>query len=161
VDPVMQSTSGATLMEASALGALLELLPLATLVTPNLREAEVLTGRRLSDAGSMADAARHLVRLGAQAALVTGGHLPGDAIDVLCHANGIVELRAPRIDISRTHGTGCALSAAITAGLALGRDVEAAVRTAKHWLRRALESATPVGHGATPPNHLVGLRRDE
>jgi hydroxymethylpyrimidine/phosphomethylpyrimidine kinase len=161
VDPVMQSTSGAVLMESSALGALRELLPLATLVTPNLSEAEALTGQRVSDAGSMADAARRFVQLGARAALVTGGHLPGDAIDVLYHANRIVELRAPRIDVAHTHGTGCALSAAIAAGLALGRDVEAAVRTAKQWLTRALESATAVGHGATPPNHLVTLRRDE
>jgi hydroxymethylpyrimidine/phosphomethylpyrimidine kinase len=161
VDPVMQSTSGAALMEPSALGALRELLPFAALVTPNLSEAEVLTGLRVSDAGSMADAARRLVQLGARAALVTGGHLPGDAIDVLCHTHRIVELRAPRIAVPRTHGTGCALSAAIAAGLALGHDLEAAVRTAKHWLTRALETATRVGHGATPPNHLVALRRDE
>jgi hydroxymethylpyrimidine/phosphomethylpyrimidine kinase len=161
VDPVMHSTSGATLMAASALGALRELLPLAALVTPNLHEAEVLTGCRVTDAGGMAEAARRLVQLGARAALVTGGHLTGDAIDVLYHANRIVEVRAPRVGITRTHGTGCALSAAITSGLALGRDVEAAVRTAKHWLTRALESATAVGHGATPPNHLVALRRDD
>lgn len=161
VDPVMQSTSGTALMEPSALGALQELLPFATLVTPNLREAEILTGSPVSDAGSMAEAARRLVQLGAHAALVTGGHLPGDAIDVLCHAKRIVELRAPRIDVPRTHGTGCALSAAIAAGLALGRDVESAVGAAKHWLTRALEGAIAVGHGATPPNHLVAPRRDE
>ncbi len=161
VDPVMQSTSGVTLMASSALGALRELLPLAALVTPNLREAEILTGCRVSDAAGMAEAARRLVGLGARAALVTGGHLPGDAIDVLYHGKRIVELRAPRVDIAETHGTGCALSAAIASGLALGRDLEAAVRTAKHWLTRALESAAPVGHGATPPNHLVAIRREE
>lgn len=162
VDPVMTSTSGATLMHAAAIDVLRErLLPFASLVTPNLREAEILTGQQISDVGGMAQAARALVALGARAALVTGGHLAGDAIDVLYYGRRIVELRAPRIEIGRTHGTGCALSAAITAGLALGRDVEGAVRAAKTWVTRALESAAPVGHGATPPNHLVAIRRDD
>jgi hydroxymethylpyrimidine/phosphomethylpyrimidine kinase len=162
VDPVMMSTSGAVLMHPTAVDVLRdELLPLASLVTPNVREAEILTGRGVSDVGGMADAARKLVALGARAALVTGGHLPGDAIDVLYSGNRIVELRGPRIAIETTHGTGCALSAAITAGLALGRDLEGAVRTAKSWLTRALESAAPVGHGAIPPNHLVAIRHED
>jgi hydroxymethylpyrimidine/phosphomethylpyrimidine kinase len=162
VDPVMMSTSGTTLMHAAAVEVLRqELLPLAAVVTPNLHEAEILTGRQVSDVAGMTEAARELVALGARAALVTGGHLPGDAIDVLYAGKRIVELRAPRVEIGKTHGTGCALSAAIVAGLALGRDVEAAVRTAKAWLTRALESAVPVGHGAMPPNHLVALRREE
>jgi hydroxymethylpyrimidine/phosphomethylpyrimidine kinase len=162
VDPVMMSTSGTTLMHATAVDVLrAELLPLASVVTPNVREAEILTGRKVSDVGGMAEAARELVALGARAALVTGGHLPGDAIDVLYSGKRIVELRAPRIAIERTHGTGCALSAAITAELALGRDIEDAVRTAKSWMTRALESAAPVGHGATPPNHLIAIRRED
>jgi hydroxymethylpyrimidine/phosphomethylpyrimidine kinase len=161
VDPVMVATSGVTLTSPAAIEVLrAELLPLAALVTPNLREAEVLTGRSVTDVAGMVDAARALVGLGARAALVTGGHLPGDAIDVLFDGRRIVELRAPRVAIARTHGTGCAVSAAIVAGLALGRDLEAAVRTAKAWMTRALEAAAPVGHGATPPNHLVALRRD-
>jgi hydroxymethylpyrimidine/phosphomethylpyrimidine kinase len=161
VDPVMMSTSGAVLMPATAVDILRdELLPLASLVTPNVREAEVLTGLTVSDVGGMAEAARELVALGARAALVTGGHLPGDAIDVLYCGSRIVELRSPRVPIEQTHGTGCALSAAIAAGLALGRDLEGTVRTAKSWLTRALESAAPVGHGATPPNHLLAVRRE-
>ena len=162
VDPVMISTSGAALMDATAVDVLRdELLPLASLVTPNVHEAESLTGMRVSDVATMAEAARALVALGAQAALVKGGHLTGDAVDVLCSANRIVELRGPRIAIGQTHGTGCALSAAVVAGLALGRNLEDAVRMAKSWLTRALESAVRLGHGATPPNHLFAIRRED
>lgn len=151
VDPVLVSTSGASLLEASATAVLrAELLPLATLVTPNLREAEALLGRPVTDLAAMGAAARALVDLGARAALVTGGHLAGDAIDVLWDGHQLREFAAPRVETRHTHGTGCVLSAAITACLALGQDVPTAIETAKRHVTHALASAPGLGRGAGP-----------
>ena len=145
VDPVMVATSGDPLLEPAGIAALRErLLPLATLVTPNLREAEVLTGRAVTTVAEMREAARALVALGARAALVKGGHLAGDAVDVLYDGRGFRELGAPRREGRRLHGTGCVLSAAITAGLARGNDLAEAVAEAKRHVTRAIEAA-PAG----------------
>jgi hydroxymethylpyrimidine/phosphomethylpyrimidine kinase len=139
VDPVMVATSGAVLLVPAAVDVLrARLLPLATLVTPNLHEAEVLTGRPVVTLADMRDAARALVGLGARAALVTGGHLPGEARDVLHDGTTLHELAAPRVPVERAHGTGCVLSAAITAGLAHGRDLATAVADAKRAVTDAL-----------------------
>jgi len=151
VDPVLVASTGAALLEAGGVDVLRAvLLPLAALVTPNLHEAEVLTGRAVRDPAAMRDAARALVDLGARAALVTGGHLPGDALDVLYDGRTLHEFSAPRIGTGSPHGTGCALSAAVTASLARGDDLLAAVTAAKRWVVRAIEAAPPVGHGARP-----------
>jgi hydroxymethylpyrimidine/phosphomethylpyrimidine kinase len=156
VDPVLRASSGAVLLEPAALPLLrTRLLPLATLVTPNLDEAGALTGRRVTDLPSMRDAARALVDLGARAALVTGGHLPGDPVDVFHDGHDVHELPGARIGTGSRHGTGCTLSAAITAGLARGEELEAAVRSAKDWLARALRTAPAIGHGPGPVDHLV------
>jgi hydroxymethylpyrimidine/phosphomethylpyrimidine kinase len=157
VDPVMVATSGDALLAPDALGVLrARLLPLATLVTPNLHEAEVLTGRRVRTPAEMREAARALVDLGAGAALVTGGHLAGPAVDVLLDGSTVHELPAPRVAGARPwHGAGCTLSAAVTAGLALGRDLEAAVAAAKGYVTRALRAAPAIGHGARPLDHRV------
>ena len=158
VDPVLVATSGDALLEPSAIAHLRDrLLPLATLVTPNLHEAAVLTGRPVAVAEDMRAAARALVGLGARAALVKGGHLTsGPALDVLYDGHEVHELAATRVPTPRPiHGAGCALSAAITAGLARGLTLQAAVTAAKRWVTRALETAVAVGHGALPPNHLV------
>jgi len=158
VDPVLAATSGDTLLEPSAIAHLRDqLLPLATLVTPNLREAAVLTGRPVAVLEDMRAAARALVGLGARAALVKGGHLTsGPAVDVLYDGHEVHELAAARVPTPRPiHGAGCALSAAITAGLARGLTLHVAVAAAKRWVTRALETAAAVGHGALPPNHLV------
>ena len=157
VDPVMVSTSGDVLLDPAGMASLRDrLLPLATLVTPNLHEAEVLTGRPVRQLADMREAARALVGLGARAALVTGGHLPGDAIDVLHDGHGLHELAASRVPASGVHGTGCALSAAITAELALGCAPADAIATAKRFVTGAIARARPVGHGA----RLLDLCRD-
>jgi hydroxymethylpyrimidine/phosphomethylpyrimidine kinase len=155
VDPVIVATSGDALLEPAGVAALRErLLPLATLVTPNLHEAEALTGIPVGSVAEMRAAARALVALGARAALVTGGHLVGDAVDVLYDGSEVRELAAPRVATGRTHGTGCALSAAITAGLARGQPLGEAVAAAKRWITRALETAPAIGAGGRPVDHL-------
>jgi hydroxymethylpyrimidine/phosphomethylpyrimidine kinase len=163
VDPVMVATSGDVLLEPAAVACLRErILPLATLVTPNLREAEVLTGRPVTNAAQMRDAARALIDLGARAALVKGGHLAGSkAVDLLYDGRDFQEFAAPRIATRSTHGTGCTLSAAITAALARGCALETAVAAAKRYVTRAIETAPGIGHGAGPLNHFApvdGLR---
>jgi hydroxymethylpyrimidine/phosphomethylpyrimidine kinase len=150
VDPVVVATSGDALLEPGAIDVLrARLLPLATLVTPNLREAEALTGRAVGSAAEMRDAARILVDLGARAALVKGGHLAGEALDVLYDGRTFRELGTPRIAGGSVHGTGCALSAAIAAGLACGDDLDEAVAAAKEYVTRAIAEASPMGRGAS------------
>jgi hydroxymethylpyrimidine/phosphomethylpyrimidine kinase len=158
VDPVMVASSGDELLDAAGVAALrARLLPIATLVTPNLREAEALTGRSVASLDEMRNAAVALVDLGARAALVKGGHLrDGErAVDVFYDGERVREYVAPRVSGRATHGTGCTLSAAITAGLAQGRDMGAAIANAKRFVTRALGSAEPIGRGAWPLNHLV------
>ena len=156
VDPVMVASSGAVLLEPSAVGVLrTRLLPLATLVTPNLHEAEVLTGLRITDVAGMREAARALVALGARAAVVTGGHLAGDAVDVLHDGQVVRELRGARVAGGSRHGTGCAFSAAVTAGLARGIALPDAVEAAKRWVARGIAGAPAIGHGAPPVDHLA------
>jgi hydroxymethylpyrimidine/phosphomethylpyrimidine kinase len=155
VDPVIVATSGDTLLEPEAIAAVRErLLPLATLVTPNLHEAEVLIGRPVRDPAEMRAAACALIELGAKAALVTGGHLVGDALDVLHDGRSVHDFSAPRI-AAITHGTGCTLSAAITAGLACGWELPTAVAAAKDHVTRAIATAAAIGRGARPVNHLA------
>jgi hydroxymethylpyrimidine/phosphomethylpyrimidine kinase len=156
VDPVLVATSGDALTAPSALAAIRDrLLPIARIVTPNLAEAEALTGRRAADVAGMRDAAAALLALGARAVLVKGGHLADRACDVLATADGIVELDAPRVAVGPVHGTGCTLSAAIAAELALGRALPDAVRAAKDWVARALGSALAVGRGSRVLDHRV------
>lgn len=157
VDPVSVATSGDPLLEeAGARLIATRLLPLATLVTPNLGEAEVLTGRRVADRAGMAEAARALVKMGARAALVKGGHLnAGEALDVLFDGKSVTELWAPRAPLGPLHGAGCTLSAAITAMLARGFELGEAVARAKDYVTRALVSAPALGAGARALNHLV------
>jgi hydroxymethylpyrimidine/phosphomethylpyrimidine kinase len=157
VDPVMVSTSGHRLLTLEAEEVVREsLLPLAAVVTPNLDEAAILTGRAVHDAASMERAGETLLSFGAGAALVKGGHLTGDELtDVLVTPGGIRHFTRPRLATSSTHGTGCTLSAAITAGLALGRDLEAAVDAALDYVHRAIAGAPGLGGGHGPLNHMV------
>jgi hydroxymethylpyrimidine/phosphomethylpyrimidine kinase len=156
VDPVMVSTSGDALLEPEATACLREqIIPLATLLTPNLREAEVLTGRPVTNPAQMRDAARALLDTGAHAVLVKGGHLSGDAIDVLYDGREFREYSAPQIVTRNTHGTGCTLSAAITACLARGFSLDEAVAAAKRYVTRAISTAPGIGHGAGPVNHFA------
>jgi hydroxymethylpyrimidine/phosphomethylpyrimidine kinase len=155
VDPVMLATSGARLMDEAALGVLrARVMPLAMLVTPNVAEAEILTGLRIRTAADLALAARRLVELGARAALVKGGHLDGPATDVFWDGSTLLELVADRQPGRHTHGTGCTLSAAITARLALGDDLPDAVRQAKAYVTKAIAQAPALGHGHGPVQHF-------
>lgn len=149
VDPVMVATSGDSLTDSDAVNTVRDsLIPLATLVTPNLDEAQILLGRRIETEGDMRTAARDIVQqLGACAALVKGGHTGEAEIhDVLYDGNWLV-IQHERVASDSTHGTGCALSAAITAQLAVGRDLRDSVRGAIDWIVRAIKSA-PIGIGA-------------
>jgi hydroxymethylpyrimidine/phosphomethylpyrimidine kinase len=159
VDPVMVAKGGDRLLDPAAERAYVDVLfPRALLVTPNLMEAGALLGRTVADIAQMRDAARDLKALGPRAALVKGGHLPGNAVDVLCDEEGLLELRAPRIDTKNTHGTGCTYSAAIAARLALGSSLREAVRGAKHYVTEAIRRSYAVGRGHGPLDHLHPLR---
>ena len=157
VDPVMVATSGARLLTTEAEEVVREdLLPLALLVTPNLEEAAILTGRVVHDPATMERAGATLMRFGAGAVLIKGGHLPsGDITDILVTPAGIRHFTHPRIETTSTHGTGCTLSAAITAGLALGRPLEEAVADGLDFVRRAILAAPNLGAGHGPLNHSV------
>ena len=157
VDPVMVAASNDVLLTPDAVEAMRDLmLPLATVLTPNVREAEILTGITVNDVGAMHLAARSMVDMGARAVLVKGGRL-GDtnSVDVLCHGNNLQEFSVPRVAVRRAHGTGCTLSAAIAAALTRGAILSDAVQIAKRYVTRALVTAESVGHGATPLNHLI------
>jgi hydroxymethylpyrimidine/phosphomethylpyrimidine kinase len=156
VDPVMVAAGGDVLLRPDAVELMGRvMLPLAAVVTPNLREASLLLGRPVESAAAMRDAARELVAIGARAALVTGGELAGDALDVLYDGRSFHELRAPRVSVGRVHGAGCTLSAAITACLARGESLLDAVAKAKRYVTEALANAPALGSGARPLNHSV------
>jgi hydroxymethylpyrimidine/phosphomethylpyrimidine kinase len=157
VDPVMVATSGHRLLTTEAEDVIREsLVPLAALVTPNLDEAAMLTGRVVYDVPTMERAAYTLIRFGAGAALVKGGHLQGDMVtDVLVTRDSVRRFSRPRLDTPSTHGTGCTLSAAITAGLALGRPLETAVADALDFVHRAMAAAPGLGGGHGPLDHTV------
>lgn len=157
LDPVMVATSGDRLLDAGAERAILErLLPLAAVVTPNLDEAALLTGGVVATVEQMEHAARTLVAGGARAALVKGGHLSGtEVVDLLYDGLDVHTYRRERIATRSTHGTGCTLSAAITAGLARGADLQAAVESGLDYVHRAIAAAPGLGRGNGPLNHLV------
>ncbi|MEO8226275.1 MAG: bifunctional hydroxymethylpyrimidine kinase/phosphomethylpyrimidine kinase [Gemmatimonadota bacterium] len=157
LDPVMVATSGDRLLTPDAISLVRDLLvPLATVVTPNLDEAELLVGHPVRNPEAMAAAGQALVRLGAGAALVKGGHLDSASLlDVLVTPGGTETFRHARVVTTSTHGTGCTLSAALTAGLALGRSLETAVRDALQFVHDAIVAAPGLGGGHGPLNHTV------
>jgi hydroxymethylpyrimidine/phosphomethylpyrimidine kinase len=159
VDPVMVAKGGDRLLDRDAEQAYVErLLPLATVLTPNLSETEALLLRPVRTLDDMKAAARELHRRGVRAVVVKGGHLPGDAIDVFFDGTRIEELRAPRVDTANTHGTGCTFASAIAARLGLGDELLEAVRGAKAYLTEAIRRSYSVGHGHGPVDHLHPLR---
>jgi hydroxymethylpyrimidine/phosphomethylpyrimidine kinase len=162
VDPVMVAQSGASLLAEDARAAVRDvLLPLATVVTPNAPEAAALLGMEVESEAAMREAARRLVDLGAGAALIKGGHLAGsESVDVLHDGHALHELRAPRLAMRNTHGTGCILAAAITAGLGGGLDLLAAVQRGKRFVTAAIRGGLPLGRGAGPANPLAWLDGD-
>ncbi len=155
LDPVMVAASGDALLDPDAVGSLRSaLLPLASLVTPNLDEAAILADMPVRDETDMREAARRLVDDGCRAVLIKGGHLDGDeVVDILFDGVGWRDWRAARFPVGNAHGTGCTLSAAITAGLALGQTLEEAVDRALSYTRRAIATAPGLGAGSTPLNH--------
>ncbi len=156
LDPVMVATSGDRLLDQDAEQALRHaLLPLATVVTPNLHEAGILTDRPVRSLADMGQAARLLVQRGAGAALVKGGHLEGDAVDLLWDGRQETVWRRPRIDTRHTHGTGCTLSAAIAAALAGGATLLDATARAIRYIGRAIERAPGLGAGHGPVDHFA------
>ncbi len=158
VDPVMVSKHGARLMQPEAEAVLRnELLPQAFLLTPNIPEAEALTGQKILYEKDMARAGEHLLKLGCQAVLVKGGHKEGEPTDVLVSSNFIERLPGKRVLTRHTHGTGCTYSAAITACLALGNELLPAVKRAKQFVQSAIENAPQLGQGHGPLNHFVDL----
>jgi hydroxymethylpyrimidine kinase/phosphomethylpyrimidine kinase len=156
VDPVVRSTSGYDLIDGDALNALVtELIPLARVLTPNIPEAERLTGLRVTDEASMRRAALKLREMGARAVLIKGGHLEGEALDVLDDAGSVTLFRSERIVTNNTHGTGCTLAAAIAACLAHGGSLKDSIATAKHFVTEAIARAPHLGHGHGPVNQMI------
>ncbi|MFN4003660.1 MAG: bifunctional hydroxymethylpyrimidine kinase/phosphomethylpyrimidine kinase [Hylemonella sp.] len=158
LDPVMVATSGDRLIAEETVAVLVrELFPLAAVITPNLDEAALLLGHPIADAAALEPAARELQALGAAGVLLKGGHLPGDeVVDVLLQAEQpALRLASPRIASHNVHGTGCTLSSAIAAQLALGHPLEEAVRLARAYILGAIAAGAAVrtGHGHGPLNH--------
>jgi len=162
LDPVMVAKGGAQLLEDTAVGALKrELIPRAALVTPNVPEAEALTGITIENTDDQIKAGEALLSLGAGAALVKGGHIEGDQItDVLVTADGSKLLCSPRINTNHTHGTGCTLASAIATHLAQGRPLSEAVVRARDYVYQAIQTAPGFGTGHGPLNHVHTLPED-
>jgi hydroxymethylpyrimidine/phosphomethylpyrimidine kinase len=159
LDSIIRSSSGATMLDESGIAILREeLLPRATVITPNIYEAEVLAGKPVTNLEQASEAAEGLRRMGARNVVITGGHLPGNT-DVLLRESGeFLEFAGPKIESKATHGTGCAFSTAIACGLAQGKNLPDAVRMAKEYVSQAIENAYPVGKGTGPLNHLFRLK---
>jgi hydroxymethylpyrimidine/phosphomethylpyrimidine kinase len=156
VDPVMISKHGLPLVAEEAKAALIRcLIPRAFLLTPNVPEAAELAGFEIGGMDDMRRAARSLAEMGAAAVLIKGGHLAGDAVDLLWTAQGCREFTAPRIDTRHTHGTGCTYSAAITAELARGTPLVQAVERAKTFITEAIRTNPGLGGGCGPVNHFA------
>jgi hydroxymethylpyrimidine/phosphomethylpyrimidine kinase len=154
VDPVMISKHGHALLADAATRAVRErLMPLAALVTPNVPEAEALSGVAIRSRHDMRRAAARLHEMGARAVLIKGGHREGDATDLLSDSSGFREFPAPRLETRHTHGTGCTYSAAITAGLACGLGLGDAVAKAKRFIHEAIRTGPQLGRGSGPVNH--------
>lgn len=155
LDPVMFAKGGAALLQPEAVHALKEVLvPQAALITPNIPEAEHLSGMPIDNSEDMMKAAERILELGCKAVLIKGGHLKGDMLtDILAHEHSCEVFTQPRIESRHTHGTGCALASAIATGLAQGMPLLDAVTRARHYVRKAMENAPGLGKGHGPLGH--------
>ncbi len=157
-DPVMKSSSGTELLDASGVKFIIaELLKRSSVITPNVAEAEILTGMTIKDVPEMELAARKIVEMGARAAIVKGGHMDR-AVDVLFDGTDIHQLAGDRVKTENTHGTGCTFASALTAQLAAGRPLYEALTLAKAYVVKAMEKAYPVGKGRVPLDHFYRMR---
>lgn len=155
LDPVMISKSGSYLLKPEAVTALKEkLIPLSLVVTPNLMEAEALTGVNIHTPDDMREAARHIIGMGAHGVVVKGGHMTGDALDIFYDGQQFIEVTSERIDTKNTHGTGCTFSSAIAANLALGLGLADSVKRAKEYITGAIRNSLDIGHGVGPTDHF-------
>lgn len=156
VDPVMIAKGGDRLLDVDAVHAIKStLLRLARVVTPNLPEAEVLSGVRITSLDDMRKAAHAILKMGPQSVILKGGHLAGpESIDLLVHAKGELVLSAPRLDVRHTHGTGCTFAAAVAARLARGDALDEAARVAKEYVTGAMRHGIDVGTGHQPLGHF-------
>jgi hydroxymethylpyrimidine/phosphomethylpyrimidine kinase len=161
VDPVAVSKHGDRLLADGTVEAVRDrLLPLATVVTPNLLEAEMLTGMRIGDEAQMLAAARMIHSMGPQWVLIKGGHLPGNPVDLLSDGARVIRYPGQRISSVHTHGTGCTLASAIASRLAVGDDMRMAVQAAKEYVTGAIAAGFPLGAGIGPVDHGWRLRAD-
>jgi hydroxymethylpyrimidine/phosphomethylpyrimidine kinase len=157
-DPVMKSSSGSELLDAAGIKFVAsELLKRATVITPNLPEAEILTGLTIKDVADMEAAARKIAEMGAHAVIVKGGHME-KAIDVLFDGTDMHPLGGDKVKLENTHGTGCTFASAITAQLAAGRSLLEATTLAKAYVMKAIEKAYPVGKGRLPLDHFYRMK---
>ncbi len=158
-DPVMVAQSGDSLLQPDAVAALIEhLLPQASVLTPNVPEAERLLGGSIDGPGDLEGAAERLLALGPRAVLLKGGHLSGATVrDVLATGEESTVFESPRIETKNNHGTGCALASAVATGLAQGLDLKAAVTRARAFVWQALAAAEPIGKGSGPLNHAHAI----
>jgi hydroxymethylpyrimidine/phosphomethylpyrimidine kinase len=155
LDPVLAATTGERLLDEAGLAVLrARLLPLASVVTPNIREAEALTGQSIRSIADSRRAAEQLRILGARAVIITGGHLAGPPTDLVYEAGTFTELAGERLDVRHTHGTGCTFSSALAARLALGDTLVTAARAAKAYVVLAIRRAPGLGHGSGPLGHF-------
>ena len=158
VDPVMVAKSGDRLLRAEAIATICErLIPLAAVVTPNIPEAEDLTGLTIATDADAQRAAEAIIAMGAKSVVVKGGHRDGPPTDILYDGEQFVEFTTERIPSTNTHGTGCTFASAVAAGLAHGLDVPAAVQQAKDYVTAAIRSAYPIGQGHGPLHHFHAL----
>ncbi len=158
IDTVMSAKDGHALMESEALEALkTEIIPLAYVLTPNIPEAEVITGMEIKDFSDIQSAARIIRSLGAENVIIKGGHLCGDAIDVLYDGSEFYTFSTGRIETKNTHGTGCTFSSAIAANLANGTELFDAVGNAKAYITSAIRHSLSIGRGHGPTNHFYEL----
>lgn len=159
LDPLLRSASGRELIDAAGFKFLRErMLARATIVTPNLEEAEALTGLKIENVEGMKAAGQKLMEMGARAVVITGGHLE-KPVDVCCDADGLECFSADRVKPDNTHGTGCAFSSSLAANLAMGRQVRDSVMLAKAFVAEAIRKAYPVGPGRLPLNHLFRMQQ--
>lgn len=158
IDPVMVSKSGSHLLKKEAIESLKTFLPMATLLTPNIPEAEVLSEMKIESIEDMIEAGRKIQQFGVENVLVKGGHLEGECIDILLlKDNRVLKFNGKRLKTKNTHGTGCTLSSSIATHLAKGSSLEKSVELAKEYITEAISNSFSIGHGVGPTGHFISL----
>ncbi|WP_424244969.1 hydroxymethylpyrimidine/phosphomethylpyrimidine kinase [Elusimicrobium posterum] len=158
IDPVMYAKNGCALMDPHAINTLISaVIPQATVLTPNIPEAERIADIKIENIKDMEEAARQIYKMGCKNVLVKGGHAIGNATDILYDGKTFSYYETERIDTKNTHGTGCTFSSAIASNLALGMNIQDAVKKAKDYITTAIKHALPIGKGHGPTNHFYEL----